>query len=105
MKSTTYKGISRFRSGADEVKEDHRSGKPSTSVCVENIDAVRSLILTDRRMTESVTNALNIVGSAYAILMESLGLSKPFARRVTKLSRPDQQQRSAILSTVILYSR
>ncbi|XP_066976074.1 protein GVQW3-like [Macrobrachium rosenbergii] len=92
-KSTTYKWITRFRSGRDDVEDDPRSGRPSTSVCEENIDAVRNLIEEDRRITtELVADTLNIsVGSAYTILVESLGLSKLSARWVPKLLRPDQQ--------------
>ncbi|XP_066944563.1 protein GVQW3-like [Macrobrachium rosenbergii] len=103
-KSTTYKWITRFRSGRDDVEDDPRSGRPSTSVCEEHMDAVRNLIEEDRQITtELVADTLNIsVGSAYTILVENLGLSKLSARWVPKLLRPDQQQTRAGLSTAIL---
>jgi len=103
-KSTTYKWISRFRSGRNEIEDEPRSGRPSTSVCEENIDAVRDMIEKDRRITtESVADTLNIsVGSAHTILVESLGLSKLSARWVPRLLRPDQQQTRVDLSMEIL---
>ncbi|KAF2367618.1 Serine incorporator/TMS membrane protein [Trinorchestia longiramus] len=103
-KSATYKWINRFRSGRNETEDDPRSGRPCTSVCVENIDAVRDLIEKDRRIiTESVADTLNIsVGSALTILVDSLGLSKLSARWVPRLLRPDQQESRADLSMEIL---
>ena len=103
-KSTTYKWISRFRRGKTIVEDEPRSGRSTTSVCEENIDAVRALIEKDsRKTTESVADRLNIsLGSAHTILVESLGLSKLSARWVPWLLRPDQQQTRADLSMDIL---
>ncbi|KAF2351947.1 Transposase type 1 [Trinorchestia longiramus] len=91
-------------SGRNETEDDPRSGRPCTSVCVENIDAVRDLIEKDRRITtESVADTLNIfVGFAHTILVDSLGLSKLSARWVPRLLRPDQQESRADLSMEIL---
>ena len=102
-KSATYKWISRFRSGRNETKDEPRSNKPCTSVCVENTDAVHDLIERDRRTTtESVADTLNIsVGSAHTILVDSLGLSKLSARWVPRLLRPDQQESRVDLSMKI----
>ncbi|XP_042894407.1 protein GVQW3-like [Penaeus japonicus] len=74
-KSTTYISINRFKSGRNEFEDEPRSGRPSTSVCEENIDGVGDTIEKDRRIaTESVADTLNIsVGSARTILVESLG--------------------------------
>ncbi|KAF2345576.1 Transposase type 1, partial [Trinorchestia longiramus] len=90
-----------------ETEDDPRSGRPCTSVCVENIDAVRDLIEKERRITtESVANTLNIsVGSAHKILVDSLGLSKLSARWVPRLLRLDQQESRADLSMEILNKR
>lgn len=104
QKSATYKWISRFRSGRNEIEDDPRSGRPSTTVCVENVDAVQDLIKKDRRITtESVADTLNIyVGSAHTILVESLGLRKISVQWVPRLLRPGQQQTRADLSVEIL---
>ena len=94
-KSTTYKWISCFRSGEDEPC----SGRPTKSVCEENVNAVCDLIEKDRWITtELVGDTLNIsVGSTHTILVESLELSK-FS---TRLLHPDQQQTRADLSMEI----
>ena len=77
-KSTTYKWINRFRSGRNEIEDEPRSGRSSTSVYEKNTDAVRDMIEKDRRIiTESVADTLNTsMGSAHTILVESLELSK-----------------------------
>ena len=102
--SGTYKWISRFRSGRSDTEDDTRCGRPSTSVCVENINAVRDLIEKDRRITtESVPDTLTIsMGSAHKILVDILGLSKLSARWVFRPLHPDQQETSADLSMEIL---
>ena len=99
-KSTTNKWIRRFRSGKTKVEDEPLSDRPTTSVCDENIDAVRDLFEWDRRITtESVADTLNIsVGSAHLILVESLGLRELSARCARRLLRPDQQQTRADLS-------
>ncbi len=73
-KSAVYKWITRFKNGRDDVEDDARSGRPSTSVCEKKIDAVRALIEEDRRLTaETIAITLDIsVGSAYTILTEKL---------------------------------
>ena len=88
----------------NKVEDEPRSVKPTTSVCEENIDAVRDLIEWDKRITtESLADTLNIsVGSAHTILVESLGLRKLSARCVRRLLRPDQQQTRTDLSMEIL---
>jgi len=48
---TVFKWVQRFREGREDPKDDARSGRPSTSSGNENIDRVRSLVLSDRRLT------------------------------------------------------
>lgn len=70
----------------------------------KNIDAARYMTERDRRITtESEANTVNIsVGSAHAILVESLGISKFSARWVPRLLLPDHHQTQADLSVEIL---
>lgn len=44
MTSTTYKWISRFGSGRNEIEDELRSGTTSTSDFKENIGAVRDMM-------------------------------------------------------------
>jgi hypothetical protein len=46
-----FKWVQRFREGRENPKDDPRSGRSSTSSGNENINRVRSLKLSDRRLT------------------------------------------------------
>jgi len=48
---TVFKWVQRFREGREDPKDGARSGRPSTSSGSENIDRVRSVVLSDRRLT------------------------------------------------------
>ena len=41
----------RFKEGREEVEDDHRSGRPSTSRTDENVERVRPKVWSDRRLT------------------------------------------------------
>ena len=41
----------RFKEGREEVKDDHRSGRPSTSKTDENVERVRQKVRSNRRLT------------------------------------------------------
>ena len=41
----------RFKEGRQEVEDDHRSGRPSTSKTHENVERVRQKVRSDRRLT------------------------------------------------------
>ncbi|XP_058524215.1 pumilio homolog 2 isoform X7 [Ochotona princeps] len=103
-KSAVYKWITRFKKGRDNVEDEARSGRPSTSICEEKINLVRALIEEDRRLTaEAIANTIDIsTGSAYTILTEKLKLSKLSAPWVPKMLCPNQLQAGAELSKKVL---
>ncbi|XP_045101297.1 uncharacterized protein LOC123498196 [Portunus trituberculatus] len=103
-KTCVYKWIERFQNGREAVEDDEGRGRPTTSKSNENIDAVRSIIEEDRRLTiHQIAETVSIsVGSAHSILHEYLGLSKLSARWVPKALCPDQLNFRSELSTVIL---
>jgi len=41
----------RFKEGRDEVEDDHRSGRSSTSRTEENVQRVREKVWSDHRLT------------------------------------------------------
>ena len=41
----------RFKEGREEMEDDHRSGKPSTSRTDKNVEHVKQKVLSDRRLT------------------------------------------------------
>lgn len=103
-KSAVYKWVTRFKKGRDDVEDEARSGRPSTSICEEKISLVRALIEEDRRLTaEAIANTIDIsIGSAYTILTEKLKLSKLSAQWVPRLLHPDQLKTKAELPVGLL---
>jgi histone-lysine N-methyltransferase SETMAR len=92
-KSTVDFWINRFKSGRQSLDDDHRTGRPSTSVNEENVAAVEELVMEDRRVTvREIARALCIsFDSVHSILHNHLGMSKVSARWVPRLLGPDQK--------------
>jgi len=44
-------GTGGFKEEREEVEDDHRSGRPSTSLTEENVQCVREKVRSDRRLT------------------------------------------------------
>jgi transposase len=49
--SQVYRWLKLFKNGREEVEDDPRSGRPSTSKSDKNVSCVRDLLNTDRRMS------------------------------------------------------
>jgi len=81
---TVFKWVQRFREGREDPKDDARSGRPSTSIGNENIDRVRSLALSDRRLTvRMIAEELGLgKSSVHTILTEHLDKKKGCAKIV-----------------------
>jgi transposase len=48
---TVHKWFERFRNGCESVEDEERSGRPSTSKTQENVERVREIIRSNRRLT------------------------------------------------------
>jgi len=48
---TVYKWFERFHNGFESVEDEERSGRPSTSKTQENVERVREMIRSNRRLT------------------------------------------------------
>ena len=90
---TVFKWVQRFRERHEDPKDDASSGRPSTSSCNENIDHVRSLVLSDHRLTvKMIAEELGLgKSSIHTILMEHLEMKKVCAKTVPKLLTPEQK--------------
>jgi len=75
---TVFKWVQCFQEGCEDPKDDARSGHPSTSSGNENIDRVRSLVLSDRRLTvKMIAEELGLgKSSIHTILREHLDMKK-----------------------------
>lgn len=85
----------RFKSGREEVEDDPRSGRPSTSKTDENIARVKQLVRSDRRLTvRMMADDLGLKReSVRTILLDELGMRKVCAKMVPKILSEDQKQR------------
>ena len=74
------------KEGREDIDDDHRSGRPSTSCNEETEAAVLAIVKQDRRVSvQMIATQVGIsYGSAQSILTDRLGLSKLCARWVPK---------------------
>ena len=92
MKTINYEWIKRFKEGRESLKDDDRSGKPTTTtINGENVAKVQEILDLDRRASlHMIARRLNIsYGSVQAIVTDRLGLSKFSARWVPRALRAD----------------
>ena len=77
----------RFTEGREDVNDDARPGRPITLATDESIEAVKKMILNNRRITiRVVAEDVGIsFGSCQAILMDVLGMKRAEAKIVPKL--------------------
>jgi ribosomal protein S25 len=70
-----------FSEGREDVNDEERAGRPSTSTTDEKIDQVKKMVLANRRTTViEIAEDLGIsIGSCHSILIDNLG-----KRRVAK---------------------
>ena len=75
-----------FVKGREDVEDDPKSRRPCTSTTDANIEKVRQLVCSDRRLTIHVT--ANKVGmdkeTIHTILVDTLGMRKVCAKILTK---------------------
>jgi transposase len=73
-----YRWYARFQDGREDVKDDARSGRSSTTRTDENVESVRHLLTIDRRATLQMTaDRLNIdKETVRRIVTEDLGKKK-----------------------------
>lgn len=94
----------RFKEGREDVNDDARPGRPSTSTTDENIDAVKKMILDNRRITiREVADDVGIsFGTCQAIFTDVLGMKRAAAKIVPKLLNFEQKQRRMDIAQELL---
>ena len=77
----------RFKEGREDVNDNARPGRPSTSTTVANMEAMKKMILDYRRIT--ITEVVDDVGlssgSCQAIFTNVLGIKRAAAKIIPKL--------------------
>ena len=82
VKSSVFEWHRRFKEGRVDVQDDPRSGEPKTQRADTNVDRVRTLVRSDRRLgVRVISEELNMNRELLRqILKEDLGVRKISAR-------------------------
>ena len=94
----------RFKERREEVEDDPRSGRPSTSRTANNIERVKQLVCVDRRlMVRMIAEELSInKDTVWRIITENRKMRKVCEKMVSKLLSEDQkQQRVTVCQDII----
>ena len=85
----------RFKEGREEVEDDRRSGRPSTSRTDENVERVRQKMRGDRYLTvRMIANELGKNSErVWRIITEDLGMRKICSKMVPRLLNEGQKER------------
>ncbi|UYV64611.1 hypothetical protein LAZ67_3001306, partial [Cordylochernes scorpioides] len=104
--SNVYRWYKMLSEGREEVNNEERAGRPSTSTTDEKINEVEKLILANRRITvREVAEDLNIsIGSCHSIFINDLGMRRVAAKFVPKLLNCDQKQHRMNIANEMLDS-
>ncbi|UYV84861.1 hypothetical protein LAZ67_X003748 [Cordylochernes scorpioides] len=105
-RSNVYWWYKMFSEGREDVNEEERSRRPSTSTTDEKINEVEKIILADHRITfREVAEDLNIsIGSCHSIFINDLGMRRVAAKFVQKLLNCDQKQHRMNIANEMLDS-
>ena len=85
----------RFQDVREDVEDDERPGRPSTSTTDENVEKVKEMAMNDRRITiREVADDVDIsIGLCHEIFSNVLGMKRVAAKFVLKLLNFEQKQR------------
>ena len=91
-KSNVYRWYKMFSEGGEDVNDEKRADRPSTSTTDAKIDEVKKMVLANRRITvrEIVEDLRTSMGSCHSILIDNLGMRRVAAKFIPKLLNFDQ---------------
>ena len=84
----------RFREGREDVEDDPKSGRPTTSRTNENVERVREKVRSERRLTvRMIADELSMNSErVWRIITEDLGMRKVCAKMVPRLLNDGQKE-------------
>lgn len=98
--STVARWVKEFKLGRTSTEDEHREGRPSTSLTEENVKKVEEVILADRRVT--IRHVAEVTGISYGsiqrILTNELHMRKVSARWVPKMLNDEQKKKRIDMS-------
>ncbi|UYV72969.1 AGL [Cordylochernes scorpioides] len=103
-RSNVYRWYKVLSEGREDVNDEERAGRPSTSTTDEKINEVEKMILANRQITvREVAEDLNIsIGSCRSIFINDLGMRQVAA--IPKLLNCDQKQHRMNIANEMLDS-
>ena len=90
-RSRVFVWCKRFKEGREDVEDDPRSGRPSTSRNEANVERVKQMVRGDRRLTvRQIADELGMNhNSVWKIITEDLGMQKVCAKMVPRRAREE----------------
>lgn len=100
-KSQVFNWHRRFREGRESVEDDSRSGRPAEIRTSTNLERIKDLIMSDRRLTiRELSLATGFsYGTCQKVLTEDLLLRRVSAKFVPKLLSEEQKQQRVTLAS------
>ena len=94
-KTRVYERYKRFQDGHEDVEDDERPGRSSTSTTDGNVEKVEEMVMNDRRITiREVADDVGIsIGSFHEIVSNVLVMKRVAEKFVPKLLNFEQKQR------------
>ncbi|KAG5307215.1 SETMR methyltransferase, partial [Acromyrmex insinuator] len=101
-RSNVYRWYKMFSEDREDVNDEERAGRLSTSTTDENIDEVKKIVLGNRRITvREVAEDLNIsIGSCHSIFTNDLGMRRVAAKFVQNCSISTKNSIAELLDSV-----
>ena len=94
-RSRVFEWHKRFKEGHEDVEDNSRSGRPSTSRTVDNVECMKQMVRGDCRLTvRMIADKLEINrDSVWKIITEESGMRKICVKMMPKLLDDDQKKR------------
>ncbi|UYV84567.1 hypothetical protein LAZ67_X002630 [Cordylochernes scorpioides] len=105
-RSNVYRWYKIFSEGREDVNDEERAGRPSTSTTDEKTNEVEKMILANRRITvREVAEDLNIsIGSCHSNFINDFGMRRVATKFVPKLLNCDQKHHRMNIANEMLDS-
>lgn len=97
-RTRVFEWYSQFKNGREEVEDEQRAGRPSTSKTEDNVTKIRDLLNTDRHLSvRLIAQELDLPKTiVHEVVTEILGMRKVCAKLVPKILTGDNKQRRVI---------
>jgi len=99
-----FKWHASFKRGRTSLEDDERSGRPSTSSTLKNVETIQGLVHEDcRRTIKDIAAIVNLsYGTVQTILTCDLNMHRVAAKFVPRLLTPEQKEHHVAICQVLL---